>query len=57
MRNELDLSAHAALATLTGGLSPASVAMAALDWSFHMALAPGKALDLERLARHNDSLR
>jgi len=45
-RNELDLAAHAAFAALTGGLSPASIAMAALDWSLHMALAPGKALNL-----------
>ncbi|MGF6633203.1 polyhydroxyalkanoate synthase [Paraburkholderia sp. MM6662-R1] len=45
-RNELDLAAHAAVAALTGGLSPASIFMAAQDWALHMMLSPGKALDL-----------
>jgi polyhydroxyalkanoate synthase len=35
------LSAH-----LTGGLSPASLALALIDWNIHLAAAPGKRLEL-----------
>src|SRR5690606_29772602 len=35
------LSAH-----LTGGLSPASLALALIDWYIHLAAAPGKRLEL-----------
>ncbi|OUL95705.1 PHA/PHB synthase family protein [Paraburkholderia hospita] len=45
-RNELDRAAHAAVAALTGGLSPSSVALAFTDWMLHMAVAPGKLLEL-----------
>jgi polyhydroxyalkanoate synthase len=44
--NALDRAAHAAWAALTGGLSPASMALAGLDWCAHLAVAPGKCLDL-----------
>ena len=38
---------HEALtAQATGGLSPASLAMAFMDWSIHLACAPGKCLEL-----------
>ena len=38
---------HEALtAQATGGLSPASLAMAFMDWSIHLASAPGKCLEL-----------
>ncbi|WP_310035221.1 PHA/PHB synthase family protein [Paraburkholderia graminis] len=47
-RNELDLAAHAAVAALTGGLSPASMMLAALDWALHIALSPGKGFDLAK---------
>ncbi|APR40322.1 poly-beta-hydroxybutyrate polymerase [Paraburkholderia sp. SOS3] len=42
----LDQAAQAALAVLTGGLSPASMTLAFLDWVMHSAMAPGKWLDL-----------
>jgi poly[(R)-3-hydroxyalkanoate] polymerase subunit PhaC len=41
-----DRSLHAALARFTGGLSPAAVGSAYLDWVVHLAAAPGKRLQL-----------
>jgi polyhydroxyalkanoate synthase subunit PhaC len=37
-----DRSLHAALARFTGGLSPAAMAQANLDWASHLMYAPGK---------------
>lgn len=37
-----DRSLHAAVARLTGGLSPAALAQAYLDWATHLTYAPGK---------------
>jgi polyhydroxyalkanoate synthase len=45
-RDALDRAAHAGVAALTGGLSPASVALAFMDWALHMAVAPGRLLEL-----------
>ncbi|MEI5998050.1 polyhydroxyalkanoic acid synthase [Paraburkholderia bengalensis] len=45
-RDALDRAAHAGVAALTGGLSPASVALAFMDWALHMAVAPGRMLEL-----------
>jgi polyhydroxyalkanoate synthase subunit PhaC len=42
----LDQAAHATLALVTGGLSPASMTLAFLDWAMHIGIAPGKWLDL-----------
>jgi hypothetical protein len=42
----LDRAAHAALARLSTGLSPASASLAMLDWAQHLAIAPGKWIDL-----------
>src|SRR5579864_3320989 len=42
----LDHAAHAAIARLTGGLSPAALALAFFDWSVHLAASPGKQLSL-----------
>jgi polyhydroxyalkanoate synthase len=42
----VDRSLHAALARLTAGLSPASLAGAYLDWAAHLAFAPGKRMQL-----------
>ena len=39
-----DRSLHAAAARLTGGLSPAALTQAYLDWATHLANAPGKRL-------------
>ncbi len=41
-----DRAFHAALGKLTSGLSPAAIAGAYLDWAFHLALSPGKQLEL-----------
>lgn len=41
-----DRSLHAAVARLTGGLSPAALAQAYLDWATHLSFAPGKRLQL-----------
>jgi polyhydroxyalkanoate synthase len=41
-----DRSLHAAVARMTGGLSPAALAQAYLDWATHLANAPGKRMQL-----------
>ncbi|HZC54884.1 MAG TPA: alpha/beta fold hydrolase [Xanthobacteraceae bacterium] len=41
-----DRSLHAATARLTGGLSPAALTQAYLDWATHLAAAPGKRMQL-----------
>jgi len=41
-----DRSLHAATARFTGGMSPAAMAEAYLDWMTHLAYAPGKRLQL-----------
>jgi len=41
-----DRSLHAAFARFTGGLSPAAIGSAYLDWVVHLAVAPGKRLQL-----------
>jgi len=41
-----DRSLDAAVARLTGGLSPAALVQAYLDWATHLAAAPGKRLRL-----------
>lgn len=46
LRDSLDHIAHAGLARLTGGLSPAAVAGAFMDWAVHMAISPGKQVEL-----------
>ncbi|MGO3741052.1 PHA/PHB synthase family protein [Kerstersia sp.] len=47
---QLDQSSYAALARMTGGLSPASMLLAAYDWGLHLAMSPGKQLSLGVLA-------
>ena len=42
----LDRSLHATVARFTGGISPAALALAYLDWVVHLAYAPGKRLRL-----------
>jgi len=41
-----DRSLHAAIARLSGGLSPAALAQAYLDWATHLVFAPGKRAQL-----------
>ena len=42
----VDQAVHAALARMTGGLSPAVLAEAYLDWAIHLAISPGKQAEL-----------
>jgi polyhydroxyalkanoate synthase subunit PhaC len=42
----LDRLVHAGISRLTGGLSPAALGAAYLDWAVHLAVSPGKQLDL-----------
>ncbi|HVI90740.1 MAG TPA: alpha/beta fold hydrolase [Dongiaceae bacterium] len=42
----IDRMSDALVAQLTSGLSPAALALAFLDWSFHLASAPGKRAEL-----------
>jgi len=42
----IDQLAHAAMARWTGGISPASLALAFADWQLHLAASPGKRLEL-----------
>ncbi len=45
-----DRSVHAATARLTGGVSPAAMAQAYMDWAIHLAAAPGKHMLLAQKA-------
>lgn len=42
----LDTAVHAALARMTGGLSPAALGNAYADWAVHLAFSPGKQAEL-----------
>ena len=42
----LDRAAHVALAVATAGMSPASIALAWIDWLLHLAVSPGKCFEL-----------
>ncbi len=46
LRDALDHIAHAGLARLTSGLSPAAIADAVTDWAIHLAISPGKQVEL-----------
>ena len=46
IRDALDHAAHAGLARLTGGLSPAAVVDAYMDWAANLAISPGKQVEL-----------
>jgi polyhydroxyalkanoate synthase len=46
----LDVQARAALAGVTGSLSPQSALLAWVDWATHLAASPGKQSDLAALA-------
>ncbi|MFO1151852.1 MAG: alpha/beta fold hydrolase [Alsobacter sp.] len=45
-----DHAFHAFLARLTGGLSPAGLAEAFMDWGVHLAFSPGRQAELAALA-------
>ncbi len=46
----LDQHVHATIAQLTNSLSPHTMAMAMIDWAGHLAVSPGKQLELLKLA-------
>jgi len=48
--SDLDVKVHAALARATASLSPASALLAGLDWGAHLAVSPGKQMELALLA-------
>ncbi|PXX39924.1 PHA/PHB synthase family protein [Undibacterium pigrum] len=45
----LDMLLQNNIAKLTGGLSPASMALAWMDWGMHIAMSPGKQMELANL--------
>ncbi|CAJ0787608.1 Poly(3-hydroxyalkanoate) polymerase subunit PhaC [Ralstonia condita] len=47
---QIDPPFHAALARASGSLSLVSMQLALMDWALHLAVSPGKRLDLFRLA-------
>ncbi|WP_426613196.1 PHA/PHB synthase family protein [Bradyrhizobium sp. McL0616] len=49
----IDRSFHAALARLTGGVSPAALALAFADWQLHLLASPGKQASLAGQAMQN----
>jgi polyhydroxyalkanoate synthase subunit PhaC len=51
----LDRTIHAAIAQATGGFSPMAVAEAWFDWSLHLAVSPGKVIDLAMRATEEAS--
>ena len=55
----LDRLTHAAVAPLTGGLSPVALALAMADWAWHLGASPGRQLELAALAARlgQDTLR
>jgi polyhydroxyalkanoate synthase len=55
----LDRLLHAGAAPLTRGLSPVSLSLAWADWAWHLALSPGRQMELAALATQlgHDSLR
>lgn len=53
----IDRMREALSAQLTGGLSPASLALALIDWCMHLAAAPGKRIELvDKAARKSARL-
>lgn len=48
-KTPIDIKVLANLARWTGSLSPMSLALATIDWAGHLALAPGKRLELLKL--------
>jgi polyhydroxyalkanoate synthase len=50
----LDRVAHANVASATSGLSPSVLAEAWMDWATHLAVSPGKQLQLMEMALRNN---
>ncbi len=49
-KTELDRALHAYIATFTGGFSPIGIAQAWFDWAAHLAISPGRQIELAKLA-------
>ncbi|MES2075682.1 MAG: alpha/beta fold hydrolase [Pseudomonadota bacterium] len=49
--NQLDLMLQSAIAKMTGGVSPIAMSLAFQDWLMHLAVSPGKQLELVELAK------
>ena len=49
----LDEPLHAAVARITGGLSPVALGLALADWALHLAASPDKQVALAKDAAHN----
>ena len=52
-RKNLDAAWHSAIGQFTGGLSPAALATAYLDWSLHLLGSPDKQAELLNLSQSN----
>nr|WP_256460595.1 alpha/beta fold hydrolase [Bradyrhizobium sp. A19] len=50
--HELDKAFSAMLARMTGGISPAALSMAYLDWACHLAAAPQRQIEIAHNAWH-----
>ncbi|MCX7324526.1 MAG: alpha/beta fold hydrolase [Hyphomicrobiales bacterium] len=50
VEGDLDRQIHAFVARFTGGLSPVALAGAWFDWASHLALSPGRRMELALLA-------
>lgn len=48
-----DRAFHAAVARLTGGISPVALSLAFMDWAWHLAAAPQRQLEIGQEAMHN----
>ncbi|MCP1335075.1 PHA/PHB synthase family protein [Futiania mangrovi] len=51
----IDRSIHAAVARMTGGISPSALSEAYADWALHLATSPGKQLQLAKNALRQSS--
>ncbi|GMV46480.1 MAG: polyhydroxyalkanoate synthase [Pseudomonadota bacterium] len=50
---KLDRLVHSSFGSVTGGLSPVSLALAWADWAWHLSVSPGRQMELAGLAaRH-----
>jgi len=47
---KLDRLVHSSFGSVTGGLSPVSLALAWADWAWHLSLSPGRQMELAGLA-------
>ena len=52
----VDRALHAAVARLTGGISPVALSLAFVDWAWHLAAAPQRQLEIGQEAMRNAGL-